>query len=381
MLKKLRWILWVVLAGGLVACGGTVSRSAPQPTSTAVVTAAPSTALPASPVAGVEVTDALGRTLHFASPPQRIVVAGKASLLVADALYAFPEAPQRIVALPKRLQTPAALDFLRLLDPALDAKLVLASDAGPEQIAALHPDLVVMKSFLAHKLGASVEALGIPVFYLQMETPEQYGREMAQLGILFGDPARGKALADFYDQTIRKVQQAVAALPASDRPRVLFLQHTVKGGTTAYKVPPASWLQTTMVKLAGGEPVWAESAQGGNWQVVNLEQIAAWNPDQIFITDYFAEPQQAVEAFKSDPTAANLTAVHNGQVFPFPKDFVSWDQPDTRWVLGLEWLVGRIHPQALPDVDLCTVAKTFYQTVYGLKGNALTSAVARCPDD
>ena len=378
MLKQLRWVLWALLVGGLVACGGTASQSAPQPTQAAVVTAAP-TAVP-SPANRLEVTDARGRTLHFAAPPQRIVVAGKASLLVADAVYAFPEARQRIIALPKRLQTPAALDFLRLVDPDLDAKLVLASDAGPEQIAALHPDVVVMKSFLANKLGASVEALGIPVFYLQMETPEQYGHEMAQLGILFGDPARGKALADFYDQTIRKVQQAVAALPTDDHPRVLFLQHTVKGGTTAYKVPPASWLQTTMVKLAGGEPVWAESAQGGNWQVVNLEQIAVWNPDQIFITDYFADPQQAVADFQADPTAANLTAVHNGQVFPFPKDFVSWDQPDTRWVLGLEWLVRRVHPQALADVDVCTVAKAFYQTVYGLQGDALTAAVAHCPD-
>ncbi len=377
MLKRFRWVLWVVFVGGLVACGGTPTSSGPRSAQTAMATAAP-TAAP-SPGNRLEVTDARGRTLHFAAPPQRIVVAGKASLLVADALYAFPEAPQRVVALPQRLQTPAALDFLRLVDPNLDAKLVLASDAGPEQIAALHPDVVVMKSFLADKLGASVEALGIPVFYLQMEQPEQYGREMAQLGILFGDPARGKALADFYDRTIRKVQQAVAALPPGDRPRVLFLQHTVKGGTTAYKIPPASWLQTTMVKLAGGEPVWAESARGGNWQVANLEQIAAWNPDQIFIADYFADPQQAVADFEADPTAANLTAVRNGRVFPFPKDFVSWDQPDTRWVLGLEWLVRRIHPQALADEDFCTAAKVFYQTVYGLQGDALTSALARCP--
>ena len=368
MSKLLRWLLFIALAGGLAACGKAVSTT---PTAGPVATTAPT-----APPAGLNVTDAAGRTLHFTTPPQRIVVAGKASLLVADALYAFPEAPERIIALPKRLQTPGALDFLRLLDPNLNAKLVLASDAGPEQIAALHPDLVVMKKFLANKLGASVEALGIPVFYLQMEAPEQYGQELRQLGKLFGDPARGQALADFYTHTIQQVQQATAN--AEHHPRVLLLQHTIKGGTTAYKVPPSSWLQTAMVKMAGGEPVWAAN-NGGNWQVASLEQIAAWNPDQIFIVDYFADPHQAVADFAADPTAADLTAVRNGQVFPFPKDFVSWDQPDTRWVLGLMWLAKHIQPQALPNMDTCIEAKTFYQTVYGLKGQALEQAVSRCP--
>jgi hypothetical protein len=31
------------------------------------------------------------------------------------------------------------------------------------------------------------------------------------------------------------------------------------------------------------------------------------------------------------------------------------------------------------DEDFCTAAKVFYQTVYGLQGDALTSALARCP--
>ena len=326
---------------------------------------APSSSTPAETPAseGITVTDALGRTLHLPAHPQRIVVAGRASVLVVDALYAFPEASTRVATIATSGQTAATADFLRLLDPHLDAKTTLTVDAGPEQIAAWHPDLVVMKQFMAEKLGKSVEALGIPVFYLQMETPEQYQRELRALGTLFGNPARAEELAAFYRRKTTLVQEAVAAADGA-RPRVLVLQHTLKGGETAYKVPAPQWLQTSLVRLGGGEPVWVDATTGGGWSVVSMEQIAAWNPDQIFIVDYFGDPVAAAQAFSEDETAQHLKAVQQGRVLPFPADFVSWDQPDTRWVLGMLWMAKQMQPQAMQAVSLRDEVEDFYRTVY-----------------
>ncbi|NPA93718.1 MAG: ABC transporter substrate-binding protein [Chloroflexi bacterium] len=367
-------ILLVILFVALGAC-----TSAPQePTSPAAATAtqaapaasptqAPSEAPAATPTPeAITVTDALGRTLTFQSLPQRIVVAGKASALVMDALYLFPEAKTRIVALSGQGQAAATVAFLRLIDPNMDAKLTLSTDAGPEQIAAQHPDLVVMKSFLADKLGKGVEALGIPVFYLQMETPEEYQKEIRELGKIFGNPARAEEVATYYQNQVDLVKSTAEGLSDEQKPWVLVMQHTTKGGTVAYKVPSPQWLQTTLVRLGGGVPVWAESPLGSGWSVVNMEQIAAWNPDQIFIIDYFADPAQAVADFSADPTAQHLKAVQNGQVYPFPKDFVSWDQPDTRWVLGMLWMAKQMQPQAFAQVDMKAEIETFYRTLYGL---------------
>ncbi len=312
------------------------------------------------------VTDALGRTLTFQNLPQRIVVAGKASALVMDALYLFPEAKTRIVALSGQGQAAATVAFLRLIDPHMDTKLTLSTDAGPEQIAAQHPDLVVMKSFLADKLGKGVEALGIPVFYLQMETPEEYQKEIRELGKIFGNPARAEEVATYYQNRVDLVKSTAERLSDEQKPRVLVMQHTTKGGTVAYKVPSPQWLQTTLVRLGGGVPVWAESSLGNGWSVVNMEQIAAWNPDEIFIIDYFADPAQAVADFSATPTAQHLKAVQNAQVYPFPKDFVSWDQPDTRWVLGMLWLAKQMQPQAFAQVNMKAEIETFYRTLYGL---------------
>jgi len=313
------------------------------------------------------VTDALGREVTFAAPPQRIVVAGKATIMIVDALYLFPEGPHRLAAVGTTAQ---GGDFLPIVDPNAAAKATLGAEAGPEQIAAAGPDLVILKSYLREKLGAPVEALGIPVFYVSLETPEQYFTELRALGRILGNEARAEEVVAFYRERTERVQKRVADVPDDGRPRVLVLQHSAKGGETAYAVPPAAWMQTLLIQMAGGRPVWLD-VQGSGWTVVTLEQIAAWDPDQVYVIDYFGDPVQAVEKLRADPVARNLRAVQAGQVYAFPKDTYSWDQPDARWILGLQWLASHIHPDRFADLDILQEFTTFYRTLYRLNDSAI----------
>jgi len=322
----------------------------------------------ASPTpSALTVTDALGREVTLAAPPQRIVVAGKATIMIVDALYLFPEGPQRLAAVGTTAQ---GGDFLPIVDPNAAAKATLGAEAGPEQIAAAGPDLVILKSYLREKLGAPVEALGIPVFYVSLETPEQYFTELRALGQVLGNPARAEEVITFYQERMERVQKRVADIPDDGKPRVLVLQHSAKGGETAYAVPPAAWMQTLLVQMAGGRPVWLD-VQGSGWTVVTLEQMAAWDPDQVYVIDYFGDPVQAVEGLRADPVARNLRAVQTGQVFAFPKDTYSWDQPDARWILGLQWLASHIHPDRFADLDILQEFTTFYRTLYRLDDSAI----------
>ncbi|RME39149.1 MAG: ABC transporter substrate-binding protein [Thermoflexia bacterium] len=315
-----------------------------------------------SPTTPITVRDALGREVTFAAPPQRIVVAGKATIMIVDALYLFPEGPQRLAAVGS---TGQGGDFLPIVDPNAAAKATLGSDAGPEQIAAARPDLVLLKSYLAEKLGQPVEALGIPVFYVSLETPEQYFTEIRALGRILGNEARAEEVLAFYQERMDRVRRALEGLPDDQKPGILVLQHAAKGGETAYSVPPASWMQTLLVQMAGGRPVWLDVPGGQGWTVVTLEQVAAWNPDQMYLIDYFGDPVQAVEALKNDPVARGLRAVRSGQVFAFPKDTYSWDQPDPRWILGLQWLAAHIHPDRF-TVDITAEFSMFYRALYRL---------------
>jgi iron complex transport system substrate-binding protein len=310
------------------------------------------------------VTDALDRSVELAGPPERITVVGRAALLVVDALYLFPEGTERLVALEERGQD--ITGFLALVDPGWADKAVLEGNAGAEQIAPTTPDLVLAKSAMAEELGPSLEAVGIPIFYVDIETPETYERDLTALGQVLGDPGRAEEVVGFYQERLDRLAEATAGLAEDDRPSVLLIEYSVEEGTVAFSVPPAGWLQTTMVELAGGEPVWTEAAEGGGWTVVGLEQIAAWDPDQIFVVDYDGNSAGVAEELAADANWQALSAVEAGSIYGFPGDFISWDQPDTRWILGLDWLFTKVQPDLAAGVDVMAEVRAFYEEMYSL---------------
>ncbi len=336
----------------------TVAPTSPTPTTAATALPAP-TATPPGPI---EITDALGRQVVLPAAPQRIVITGRALIMIADAAYLFPQAPRRIVGLGDAGQ--GTSNFISLIDPDYAAKAVLERDAAAEQIAALQPDLVILKSYLAETTGQPLEAIGIPVIYVDFETPEQYFRDLAILGQIFQDEARAEEVMAYYQSVIDRVQQAVSGV--ENRPRVLLLYYTSRDGNVAFNVPPLAWMQTRLVEMAGGEPVWADANPGGGWTQVTFEQIAAWDADQIFIISYNRNPSEVAAELRADPNWQALRAVREGRLHAFAADLYSWDQPDTRWILGLLWLAGKLHPEQFPALDITAEAQTFYQTLYGL---------------
>lgn len=353
--KLLSGIVLLVVLWGLVACSGTQ---------------------PATPVAStaVTVTDALGREVTLPAPPQRIAIAGRANFFLSDALYLFPDMPARVTAL-ARATRQAAATFAQMIDPEAQAKSRFDSEAPAEEIAATQPDLVLLKSYMRESIGAPLEQLGIPVLYLDLETPEQYERDLTTLGQALGNPERAAELWAYYRGILDRVAKGTEGLTDAEKPRVLLLQYAATGEEIAFKVPPASWIQTTLVTLAGGQPIWVEAAQGGGWAVVNLEQIAAWNPDRIYIINYSGSSAETVATLKADPQWAQMPAVSSGQIYPFASDFYSWDQPDTRWGLGLLWLAKQIQPERFADIDLQAEFYRFYEDLYGLDRAAIDAEI------
>ena len=310
------------------------------------------------------IVDALGRTVEFAEPPQRIVIAGRSSLTIVDTLFLFPEAAGRVAGLVVGRQKPG--DFLQFVDPAFDQKVVLEVEAGAEQIAPLKPDAVILRSFMAEKLGKTLEQVGIPVVYLDLETPEQYFRDLTTLGKLLGNEARAGEIRSFYQARLDKLDSALQGLEDDQKPRVLVVQYSEQGGEAGLNVPSASWLQTIETELAGGLPIWKEAAQGGGWTIVNFEQVAAWDPDVILLISYGADPSQVVEELQSDARWQALGAVKEERLHAFAGDIFSWDQPDPRWILGVTWMATRVHPERLADLDLIDEVIQFFGQMYGM---------------
>jgi iron complex transport system substrate-binding protein len=328
----------------------------------------------AQPAASFSLVDALGRRVAFDRPPTRIVLTGKAVVMVADAAYLFPEASARIVALGNTAQ--GGRSFVADYDPAFASKAALDNQAGPEQVAAARPDAVLLKSSLAGGLGKAIESLGIPVVYVDFETPEQYERDLAVLGALFRDEARSRELVALFKGRQERIARALAGLDEAEKPRVLMLYYADQGGAASFNVPPLGWIQATLVAAGGGRIAWKDAKLGQGWTKVSFEQVAAWDPDEIFVIAYATDAAAVVDRLKADTQWAALRAAKSGSVFAFPGDYYSWDQPDSRWPLGLAWAAKRIQPERLAGLDLRAEVRAFYKDFYGMGDAAYGRLVA-----
>ena len=293
-----------------------------------------------------------------AQVPTRVVMGGRAVVMVADAVYAFPGARSRVIAVGGADQGLGT--FLKVVDPTYKDTPSLPRQAGVEVYASFKPDLVILKSPMKAQLGPGFEALGIKALYLNLESPDDYYTELMALGRLFNEEARAQELVSYYQDTVERAGRASRA--GERKPRLLVIQSS--GGT--YEVPPASWMQTRLAALAGAIPVWSEANPGGGWAKVGAEQILAWNPDIVCVISYSEDPSVLARGFGSDTRFASLEAVRSGKVYAMPQDFLSWDQPDARWGLGLLWLTNKLHPGGLPGYSAELEARRFFQLFYGL---------------
>jgi len=321
----------------------------------------------------VEITDSTGHTEILDGVPDRIAIAGKATIMVQDTIYLFEDAREKVIALENRNQS--AFSFLPVIDPSLEEKDIFEKNVGPEQIAAVQPELVLMKSFMAEQLGEPLGQLNLPVLYLDLETPEAFYKDIYTLGQVFGKEKRAEEITEFYQSRVTIVEENVAAVAEDQKPDVLILQYSDRDGEIAFKVPPVSWLQTRLVEISGGNPVWKELEAGGGWVVVNLEQIAAWDPDQIFIISYEGKASAVKVDLMENPIWSNIRAVQNDQLFAFAYDFYSWDQPDSRWILGLQWIATKIQPDLSANIDIMQEVNMFYSVLYGMDQEAIDANV------
>jgi iron complex transport system substrate-binding protein len=357
----------LIIATLILGCAAPeVNPTAPTINSVEEATEAPAEIPDAgpSPQEPITILDALGNETTFAEPPQRIAIAGKATALIAHSVYMFPEAVEHIVAVEDRVQRD--LSFYRVIDPKFDEKLQLERNAGPEQIIPSNPDVVFMKSYLAESLGDPIEQLGIPVVYFDLESPEQFERDIAVIGKLLGNEQRAEQIINFYKDRSNRINSLIADTPEEEYPSVLLMQYSDRGGEIAFNVPSTEWLQTSLIEQAGGDPVWLQAAQGGGWTIVGFEQIAAWDPQIVIVIYYPDNPAPIVETLLANENWQALTASQNDQIYGFPGDFLSWDQPDPRWILGLTWLATILHPETTDSIDLKSEIYTFYREMYEL---------------
>ena len=329
---------------------------------------------PARASAGpIEVTDAAGISVTLDKPAARVVVIGAAPFIPLHMLYMFDQARDRLAGFEVRGQVTD--EFLELIDPDLSLKQTLAANPGPESVAALTPDLVITKSTVEGQAARTLKALGIPVMHVGAETPGMFLADIRNLGKVLGQERRADTIVQFYTDKLAQIQQAVAPVPDSSRPRVLVMEYSNRGNRQALNVPAPGWIQTQQAVISGGRLVWTDSVSvRDGWQITGFEQIAAWNPDKIFlIVWYQLKGTEVLDSLYKDPKWATLAAVKQHALHLFPQDIFGWDSASPRWILGALWMAKKTYPEKFADLDMSRTVMAFYTRMYGLDPETITA--------
>lgn len=276
-------------------------------------------------LAPVILTDARGKEFSFEQPAARIVSLAPSN---TEILFAVGAGSQ-VVGRDSFSDYPA--EALNVMDigggfGALDTETILASS----------PDLVLAAELTPAEQIQALEGLGLLVFVLEnpVELTDMYDslRTVAQMT---GHLEETENLITSLEQRVTVVEEKLANV--TERPLVLYeLDGT---DPNAPWVPGPGTFVNTLLTSAGGDSM--SAALDGEWVQVSLEAIIEKDPEIILLGDstWGGVTPESVAARGGWEA---LTAVQNGNVFPFDDNLVS--RPGPRLVDGLEALAKLLHP-------------------------------------
>lgn len=301
----------------------------------------------------ITITDQAGNTVEIAQPVQKVISAyGPATAMV----YGVGGGDSLVAAAFIGAKDSAGAASMEAIDPRFQELVgdsnFSQSDFNVEEAANLDPDLVIA-SARTEWLDSATE-LGIPYVLYDAETPERLSEAILMTGQLFGPHATAQAQAwvEYYDWLTTQILAQTDTIADEDRPTVLFT------GTDPLRVASGDMYQTSLIEIAGGISASAELT--GYWNDVNLEQVAAWDPDIIIVPPYGGA---TVEAITENPDWQILTAVQEGRVYQMPKLVIPWDTPSPDSVLGIIWMAQTLFPE-LETPNCAEQANFFYNTFY-----------------
>ena len=272
-----------------------------------------------------EVIDETGRTVRVPTPVERIVSLAPS---LTETLYALG-LQDRLVGDTDYCDYPP--------EAQKKAKVGGAVNPSMEEIATLHPDLVlVTKGLNRFETVRALDDLKIPSYATDPHTVEEIISSMAKLADVLGAASAGAALAQELEQRLADLQRRISELPAR---RVLFIVWT----EPLITVGKSTFIADAMRK-AGGVSI-VDAAQ--DWPQLSLEEVVRLQPEFLVVAAQHVENTPSdLEALAVRPGWRSLEAVRNKK-FVVISDAVN--RPAPRIVSAIEDLARQLHPEAFQE--------------------------------
>lgn len=310
--------------------------------------------LAAEPISFVDHED---RTVTLPAPAQRIA---SIPIPMASTLIAIDGATDRLVGMNPTAKSAILEGILGRIFP--EARDIPSDITAPnfipnvEELARVNPELVIQWAGRGPDYIDPITNAGLTLMTIMYGTETRTREYMTMAATAMGRPERIEELIVWRAEVEADIAARTAAIPEADRPTVLYLlraQENLRASGTENNYN--AWYHM----LAGGRNA-AEDMVGG-WSDISVEQIAAWNPDVIFLNSFEAE--LTLNRILDDPILSLTSAAQNGRVYKMPLGGYRWDPPNQESPLTWMWTANLLHPDVF-DYDLREEMRSAYRTLY-----------------
>lgn len=319
----------------------------------------------------ITVTDHNGNIVTLPANIERIAVCD--ILPMPSVLAVFFDSADKIVAMSPSSMSAAENGLLAELYPEIknaDTSAINGSNVNTEELMKLDPQLVIYNAANA-QLGdilkqAGFHAVAMAVNHWEYDAVETLNQWIALLSQIFPQAANDRAqlVQEYSAKSIALVQERTKNLSDAEKKKVFFLyQYTAESIVTSGQKFFGQWWADTIGAVNA-----AEELTEDNSVKISLEQIYAWNPDVILMTNFTtAFPADLYQNTVGNYNWSGIQAIENHTVYKMPLGMYRSYTPGIDTPITLLWLAKTVYPDLFEDLNVTEKTIEYYQTVFGVQ--------------
>lgn len=379
-MKGMKKLLCILLAGvmtfSMAACGSSGTEESSEESAAVEETAEDESAEAEEATEEVSesgdshiVVDHNGFEIEVPNEIDKIVVCD--ILPLSSVLTVFFDSGDKIVGMSDTGMSAAANGLLGELYPEiLDAEtgFIDGSTVNTEELMKLEPDVVfynAVRAELGEQLrNAGFAAVGVSVNKWEYDCIETLNQWIALLSEIFPDNDKTEIVEQYSHDMYDLVQERVAEIPEEERENVFFLY---KYSDTSIETSGKKFFGQWWADATGSINV-VDELETDNAVTVNMEQIYAWNPSVIFITNFTtAGADDLYNNTVGNYDWSAVDAVKNQRVYKMPLGMYRSYTPGADTPVTLLWMAKTTYPEYFEDIDITEETIKYYQEVFGVE--------------
>lgn len=317
----------------------------------------------------ITITDHAGNEVTLPAQIDRIAIVGIWPL--ASVLTIFFNSAEKLVGIPEASMTAAQNGLLGQLYPEIldaDTSFITDDTLNTEELLKLDPQ-VVFYNAASTQMGeqlktAGFNAVAVGVNQWDYDCIETLNQWISLLSKIFPENDKADLVRTRSQEMYDLVQKRVSGLSDAEKARVFVL---FKYTDTMMATSGSSFFGQWWCDAIGALNV-ANEIDADNAVQVNMEQVYAWNPDTILITNFTsAMPEDLYTNAIGASDWSGIDAVVNKNAHKMPLGMYRSYTPGADTPVTLLWMAKAVYPALFEDIDVTQQAKDYYHEVFGVE--------------